>query len=101
MKIISGILFTGACVALYYGSGMLLVVPGYPGESYLVAKRMGYGILPILLSAALLTSAGWLWGRSSGTVSIRKAIANSFSWAVGAVILFWIGLLIVASIRQG
>jgi hypothetical protein len=101
MKIISSILFAGACIALYYGSGMLLIVPGYPGESYFAAKRMLYGILPTLLSAVLLVSAGWFWTRSGSTVSLRKAIANSFSWAVAAVLLFWLGPLIVAGIRQG
>ncbi len=101
MKIISGVLFAGACVLLYYGTTMLLLVPGYPGETFFAAKRMLYGGLPTLLSAALLVSAGWLWTRSGSAVSLRKAIANSFSWALGAVVLFWIGLLIVAGIRQG
>ena len=101
MKIVSGILFAGACVALYYGSGMLLVVPGYPGESHFAAKRMLYGILPTLLSAGLLASAGWFWARSGSAVTLTKAIANSFSWAIAAVALFWIALMIIGGIRQG
>ncbi|MBZ5580369.1 MAG: hypothetical protein LAP40_27765 [Acidobacteriia bacterium] len=101
MKIISGILFSGACFLLYYGGTMLLLVPGYPGESYFAAKRMLYGALPTLLSAGFLVSAGWLWTRSGSTISLKKAIANSFSWAVGAVTLFWLVLVIIAGIRQG
>lgn len=101
LKIISGLLFIGACVALYYGTGMLLVVPGFPGESYFALKRMLYGVLPTLLSAALLLASGWLWTRSGSGINLRKAVANSFSLAVGAVVLFWIGLLVIASIRQG
>lgn len=101
MKIISGILFTGACVALYSGAVMLLFVPGYPGESYFAAKRMLYGIPPTLLSIALLVTAAWLWTRSGSAISVRKAIANSFSLAIGILLLFGIVAMIIGGIRQG
>ena len=100
MKIVSILVFIGACVLLYFGSGMLMVVQGYPGEGYFAPRRILYGVLPTILSAALLVSVGWLWTRSDSAVSLRKAIANSFAWALGAIGLFWIGLLIVASFRQ-
>lgn len=80
---------------------MLLVVPGYPGESYFAAKRMLYGILPTLLSVALLFTVGWLWTRSGSSVGLGKSIVNSFSRAVGSLVLFWIGLMIIGGIRQG
>src|SRR5690242_5662585 len=54
--------FAAACVLLYFGTGMLLVVPGYPGEGYFVAKRIIYGFLPSVCSGALLVAVGWLWG---------------------------------------
>ena len=79
---------------------MLLVMPGYPGESYFAVERILYGILPSLLSAALLATVGWLWVRSGSSVTLKKAIGRSFSFAVAAVLLFWIGLIIMADLRQ-
>ena len=101
MKIISGTLFVGACVALYAGTVMLLFVPGYPGETYFAPKRMLYGIPPTVLSIALLVTAAWLWTRSGSSTSLRKAIANSFSLALGILLLLGIVLLIVGGIPQG
>lgn len=49
VKILSGVLFVIACVALYAGAVMLLFVPGYPGESYFAPQRMLYGVPPTLL----------------------------------------------------
>ena len=101
MKLFCAPLFAGAWVALYYGTFMLLLAPGNPGESYFAAKRMLYGIPSTLSSIALLLATAWLWTRSGSAISLRKAIANSFSWAVGTLILFWIVVLIIASVRQG
>ena len=100
LKIVSGLLFIVACISLYYGTAMLFLVPGYAGESYFAANRMLYGLLPVLLCIVLLVFCGWLWTRSGSAVNLWKAIANSFSWAVVTVVLFWIGLLVVAGIRQ-
>jgi ABC-type transport system involved in cytochrome bd biosynthesis fused ATPase/permease subunit len=86
-KVVCVALFVAACCLLYFGWGMLLVVPGYPGERYLASARILYGVISVLASAALLTTTGWLWRRSGASVSV--------------IILFWIGLLIVAGIRQG
>lgn len=41
----------GCAVCLYYGSVMLLFVPGYPGESYWQHERIIYGLVPLGLSA--------------------------------------------------
>lgn len=101
MKILSGVLFLVACMALYAGAVMLLFVPGYPGESYFAPKRMLYGIPPTLLSIILLVTVGWLWTRSGSTISLRRAIANSFSWAIGALVLLGIILATIGGIRQG
>jgi hypothetical protein len=93
-------LFIGACVLLYFGSGMLLVVPSIPGH-YFDLKLLLYGVLPIVLSATLLATVGWLWTRSGGSLNLGKAIGRSFSFAIAAVLLFWIGLIIIADLRQG
>ena len=96
-------LFVVACALLYYGTGMLLFVPGYPGENYLKSLFSGrflYGVLPSVSSVALLVTVGWLWDRSNGSRDLAKAIGRSFSLALGAIVLFWIGLIVVADFRH-
>ena len=100
-KLLSVLLFAIACVLLYFGTGMLLVVPGYPGESYFVTKRILYSVLPTAFGGALLIAVGWLWGRARGTENYWKYVKRSFLCATAAISLFWIGLLIVAGFRQG
>lgn len=70
MKLACATLFVGACTLLYYGSAMLLLVPGDPGENYLKSAfswRFVPGVVPILASAVLLIAVGWLWDRSKGS----------------------------------
>lgn len=103
MKLACVLLFFGACALLYYGSGMLLLVPGDPGESYLkslFAGRFLYGVLPTLASAILLVIVGWLLDRSKGSADPVTAIGRTFACAGGAIALFWMGLIIVADIRD-
>ena len=102
MKLACVSLFVGACALLYYGSAMLLLVPGDVGESYLKSLfswRFLYGVVPTLASAVLLVVVGWLWDRSKGSADPVIAIGKTFACAGGAVALFWIGLMIVAGIR--
>lgn len=101
LKIAAGILFAGACASLYFAAGWLFIVPHFPGESYFTLERMLYGIGSMLLSVILLVSVGWTWTRSGSGLSLRKAIANSFRWAMAAVALFWIALMVIGGIRQG
>ncbi len=78
---------------------MLLLVPSIPGH-YFDLKLLMYGVLPTLLSAALLLTVGWLWTRSNRSIRLGRAIGQSFSFAIAAVLLFWIGLIILADIRN-
>ncbi len=100
MKFTSAFLFVTACVLLYFGIGMLFVVPGYPGEAYFVTKRVLYGSLPSICGGALLVGAGWLWGRSTNSGDSWKYVKRSFQCALAAVSLFWIGLIVLAGFRQ-
>jgi hypothetical protein len=101
LKSVSIFLFVVACVILYFGTGMLFVVPGYPGEGYFVPKRILYGLLPTMSSAGLLVAVGWLWGRSSKPEEYGKYVKRSFVYAVAVISLFWLGLIIIADFRQG
>jgi len=47
-----------ASVLLYFGLGMLLVVPRSPGESFWVTGRFTYGLLPLLFGCTLATICG-------------------------------------------
>jgi hypothetical protein len=101
LKFVSILLFVVACVVLYFGTGMLFVVPGYPGEGYFVRKRILYGLLPTMSSAGLLVAVGWLWDRSSKPEDCGKYVKRSFLYAMAAISLFWLGLIIIADFRQG
>jgi ABC-type dipeptide/oligopeptide/nickel transport system permease component len=104
LRIASVPLFIAGCVLLYYGSAMLFLVPGDPYESYwqsMFTGRFVYGILPALASVILLMFVGWLWDRSSGSLDLGKTIGRAFLFAVGAIVLFWIGMIIRVDIRDG
>lgn len=98
VKLWSVPLFIAACVLLYFGSTMLLLVPSYRGESYF-AGRIEYGVLPTLGSIVLLITVGWLWARAT-SMSLGKSIGWAFAGAIAAIALFWIGLIIVAGVEQ-
>lgn len=96
-------LFAGACFLLCGGAAELFMIPGDAGESYLkslLTWRFLYVVLPALSSVGLLTLVGWLWDRSDGSINVRKAIERAFAFALAAIFLFWIGLMIVLQIRQ-
>ena len=103
IKLVCGLLFIGACVLLYVGTTMLFLVPGNPGENYiksLFAGRFVYGVLPFTGSVLLLTTVGWLWDLSNGSLDIAKAIGRTFSTAVAAILLFWVVVIVIAGLRH-
>jgi hypothetical protein len=91
-------MFSTACVLLYFGAGWLFVIPRFPGESYFTFERLFLRLGSTLLSLALLGGAGWTWSRSDKT-SASVAITRSFSFAVGLIGLFWPMLMIIGGIR--
>ena len=100
MKLACVVLFIAACALLYFGSGMLLFVPGYPGENYFALKRVIYGVLPALGSVGLLTLVSWLWVRPARFRDLKKSVLMTYSLALVAVALFWLGLMIIGSRGQ-
>jgi hypothetical protein len=104
MKLACATLFVGACTLLYYGSGMLLLVPGDPGENYLKSVfswRFVPGVVPIVASAVLLAAVGWLWDRSRGSADPVTVIGKTFVYADGTIALLRLGLMIIGGILQG
>jgi len=100
IKVLSIGIAVVACGLLYFGTGMLLLVPGFPGESYFTSGRMIYGAVPTMSSAALLVLAGWLWSRAVGDTEWSKFVGKAFSWAIAAVVVFWIGLIIISQFQH-
>lgn len=49
-------LFVVSCCLLYFGSTMLLFVPGVPGGPYWVEERLLYGLIPATLGVGLLVA---------------------------------------------
>ena len=92
-------LFIAACGLLYFGSGILLFVPGYRGESYFSSGRVTYGVLPTITSALLLTVVGWLWSRKSG--DLKRSLKRTYSLASMAVGIIWTALWVIGGLRQG
>lgn len=100
MKLVCASVLVIASVLLYYGTTMLFFVPAQPGH-YFDLNLVIYGMLPTLTSAALLVAVGWLWVRSGSSLTLKKAIGRSFSLAIAGILIFWIGLIIMADLRQG
>ena len=62
-KVLSIISAIPACFLIYYGTVMLFMVPGDPGEPYLSAGRFVYGCLPFGAGLLLALIARWIWKR--------------------------------------
>jgi hypothetical protein len=98
-RVLSAIAEALGCFFLYFGAFMLLVVPGGPGEPYLDWRRIAYGAAPTALSIGLLILAGWFWSRSGGVASLGTYVQRAFLVAIGLVVLFWVGLIVVAHLQ--
>lgn len=96
-----GILFIVACALLYYGGVMLLLVPGAPHEGYFERNRVFYGVVPFLVSVFLLVVVGLLSaGSSDRSGSAGGSVVSTFSYAITAVVLFHIGIMVLAGLLR-
>lgn len=98
-KVLSIVAGIAGCACLYFAAVALLMIPGYPGESYLNWFRVVYGLVPAFLTLTLLTLAGWLWSRSGGPASVETYIQRAFLAAFGAVLLFFACLVVVGRLK--
>ena len=97
LSIISGAL---ACLCFYIGPTTLLFLPPGNEDVYWDSGRVVYGVLPTILGAGLVVLAGWLWSRGDGRASLVRYLGNAFSAVVGALVLFWVVLIVIAHIRS-
>jgi len=98
-RVCSAIAEVLGCFCLYYGTGMMLVIPGYPGERYLSWGRILYGVVPTMLSVGFIVLAGRLWSRAGGPAPLGAYIKRAFLVAAGLVVLFWISLIVIAHLE--
>ncbi len=88
-----------ACLFLYYGATMLLMVPGYPGEEYFAKDRIVYGVIPAAVGSALVLLSSWLWSRASG-VEFWLCAKRVIRWLIGLVMGLLVILIVIARFRQ-
>ncbi len=94
-------LFLAACALLYYGSVMLFLVPGSPHEAYFQRNRVIFGVLPVLLSLGLLVAVGRVSkGLANERRSVRGGIVNLFAYAIVAVVVVHLGIMVLAGFLQ-
>lgn len=91
-------LFLIGCWLLTYGSAMVLFVPGAPGH-YFDANLLVYGILPLILSISLFVVVGVLSARW-GSGSLGKSVATAISFGISAVVLFYVAMGFVSTLRR-
>jgi hypothetical protein len=77
-----------ASVLLYFGLGMLLLVPGDPGGPYWVRERIVYGLLPFFSSLIFIAFSTWLAARRERADLFSCVKWNLICAGVGAVVVF-------------
>lgn len=78
-----------ASALLYYGLGMLLLVPGDPGGPYWVKERVIYGLLPIAGGILSLSGSSWIAIHSQPKIDPASIIKRELlHTAAGIVLVF-------------
>jgi len=78
---------------MFYGA-VVLVFYGQPGPSLGL-----YGLVPTLVSFALLAAGGRLWNRYGGQ-PLGIYVGAGFAAAAGLIALIWIGSIAVFRLRH-
>lgn len=96
-RIFSGLLLGVSCVATYYVLGVLLLVPGAPGERYFTSWRMAPGIIGSIVTLAAYVCSAWLWKRAGSDLSLVRLTMRVAALAIALVALFWVSLALTVS----
>jgi hypothetical protein len=83
-------LLGAASVLLYYGAGFLLIVPGVPGEPYLVKERWLHGVLPLAAGVLAMGASTWLaLTEAESRTGFVGELKRSFRYAgIGSTVVF-------------
>ena len=87
-------LLTVASITLYYGLGMLLLVPGDPGGPYWVRERVIYGVLPLSAGALSLAAASCVTILCYPGLDPVSLIKRNLLYAVVGIVLVFALLII-------
>lgn len=83
------ILISIASVLLYFGLGMLFLVPGVPREPYWQKPRVYYGLVPLLVGIAIVVFSSWAAIRFDRRLDFILSVMRGFVLvAIGVVLVF-------------
>lgn len=88
------VLLAIASVLLYFGLGMLLLVPGDPGGPYWAKQRVVYGVVPFVSGLVVLAISTWTATLDGGHADPVEAIKRSALYAVAGVVLVFVCLAV-------
>ncbi len=81
-------------LGLFYGA-VVLVFYGQPGQSLGL-----YGLVPTLVSFALLAAGGRLWSRFGGQAPLGIYVGGAFVAAAALISLIWIASILLFRSRH-
>jgi hypothetical protein len=70
-----------ASFLFYFGLGMLLLVPGAPGEPYWAKERLIYGVVPLCAGLTLATAGPWIALRTHGGDEFGRLVRHHLLYA--------------------
>lgn len=87
------LLLAVASVLLYYGLGMLLLVPGDPGGPYWVRNRVVYGVIPLFAGLLALAVSSWAATRYNPQTDPVRAISRNLLYGGIGIVLVFVSLI--------
>jgi hypothetical protein len=82
-----------ASVLLYFGLGMLVLVPGDPGGPYWARNRVVYGAVPFFAGLLALAISSWAAVRFYPHADPAEAIKRSLLYSVVGIVLVLVSVI--------
>ena len=83
-----------ASVLLYFGLGMLLLVPGDPGGPYWARNRVVYGVVPLFAGLTALAISSWTAGRYNPHANRVHAVKQNLLYVAIGIVLVFVSLVL-------
>lgn len=97
LRIFSCLLLGASCVVTYYVLGVLLLVPGAPGERYFTSWRMTPAAIGSIVALTTYVGSAWLWKKSGSNLALARLTIRVSAVAIALVALFWVLLVLAVS----
>jgi hypothetical protein len=85
----------GALGWIGFGYGAVSLAMGERGPALVV-----YGLIPTLLSLAVLAAGGRLWSRSGNQAPLGIYVGAAFLTSVGLIALIWVSSIVALHFRR-